>query len=293
MEPERKVKKLETGSILFALFILLLGVCALIFKVSILTGIFNLLRLWPLLFVGIGVWLIFKTVNLEKVGVVVLALMLAGAMYMAFAQQRVEMQLASSEEEAVGDATSLNVSADLVFGTFNVGSTPEKLFISRGYNYPLQVHITRRGGTAYLDFSLRGERITPWSGQQNIYDILLNQALPLSLTADAGLSTCVLDLSRLNVKEFTLNGGLSSADITFGETNTKAVLGLGLSSVKIHVPQSVGVKIVSSSGLATLSVPPGWVRTGDGYKSPNYDTASYKVEITCTMGMSTVEVSYV
>lgn len=114
----------------------------------------------------------------------------------------------------------------------------------------------------------------------------------MTITASAAFSTCFFDLSNLKVQEFELTGGFSSNEITFGEVNTKVVLGMGLSTVKIRVPETVGVR-VTGPGFASLLVPPDWIKTSDGYKSPNYDSASYRIEIECSMGLSTVEISYV
>lgn len=292
MENRKESKGVRTGGVLFALFILCLGVFSLMNKVPLFTAIFRLLSLWPLLFIGIGIWLVFRALNYEKIAVVVLALLLVGAMYSVFSRPGLELQ-SLEEKTALQGVTNLNVSMDLLFGTFHLGSTPENLYVSKGYGQPMQSSVlSTKGGTASLHFSPRGEAFTPFSEQKNEYEILLNESLPVTITASTAFSTCFFDLSNLKVQELELNGGLSSTEITFGETNTKVVLGMGLSTVKIHVPETVGVR-VTGPGFASLLVPPNWIKTDDGYKSPNYDSASYRIEIECSMGLSTVEISYV
>lgn len=284
-----KPKKTETGGILFALFVLLLGVFALLFDVPILTGLFRLISFWPLLLVGLGVWLIFKNVDYEKIGVVVLAVILVAAMYSAFSQ--IQMQPASLDEKAVPPGVAnMDVSLDLLFGTFSVGST-DALYTYRGYE-PMEFSMDTVGDTAKLNFSLEEEAFVPFKWSSHQYEILLNQHLPMSLTVNTSISSCSFDFSSLHVEEFILDGGVSSIEVTFGETNTAAVFDMGVSSVTIYVPESVGVRIVTD-GLFSLSVPPDWIKTDNEYTSPNYDTAVYKIEITCTMGMSTVTVTYI
>ncbi len=290
MNNDKKSKRVETGGILFALFLLFLGAFALLFDVSLFAGLFRLFAFWPLLLVGLGIWLIFKNVNQEKVGVIVLAVILVAAMYSAFSQ--VQPLLEMQDEKAVPPgATQMDVSMDLLFGTFNIGSTPDSLYTCTGLE-ALEARMHTRGDTANLDFSLREEAFTPFRWPSNEYRILLNQHLPMSLIIDAGVSSCSVDLSNLEVEEVVLDGGISSVEIIFGERDTTAVITMGISSIEIFVPKSVGVRIFSE-GLLSLSVPPDWVKVEGGYKSPNYDTASYTLEITCDVGIGSVTIAYI
>ncbi len=287
---EKKPKKTEIGGILFALFIVFTGVFSLMFNVSPLTGFLRFLQYWPLFFVGLGLWLIFKNLNYEKVGAAVLAVMLVATMYSAFSQVLPTLEVV--EEKAVPPgATDMDVSLDLLLGKYSVGSCQNSLYILKGHP-SMYVRMQTEGGTVRLSFSLNERAFLPLEKSSSEYEILLNDSLPLSITSNVGPSSCSFDFSHLNVEKFTLNGGVSSTDITFGETNTKAEITGGISSVTIYVPQSVGVK-VTYEGLITFSVPPGWTRTDHQYKSPNYDTAAYKIDITCTMGMSSFTIAYV
>ncbi len=274
---------------MLALFILLLGFFALLFDVPIFTGLFRLVGLWPLLLIGLGLWVIFKTVNQEKVGTVLLALILVGAMYSVFS--RPALHLESLEEKTVlPGITSVDVSMDLALGAYYIGSTPESLFTAKGYPI-MEPHLYTDGATAHLDFSLREEAFIPPGDLGNEYHILLNQHLPLTISGGIGVASCSLDLSTLNVKELYLDGGLCSLEITCGETDTRVALSMGLSSVRIYVPQSVGVRI-DSEGLVSLQVPSGWIKTENGYKSPNYDTAQHRIDITSDMGIGSIIISY-
>lgn len=290
MDNEKKSKKVETGGILFALFIVFLGVFSLLFDVSLLTGLFRLVTFWPLLIVGLGVWLIFKNVEKELIGTVVLAVILIAALYSAFST--VPLQLESLDEKSVPPGVSdMDVSIDLLFGTFSIGST-ESLYQIKG-DQTMNVSQHTAGGTAHVNVSLQKEAFVPFSWSSNMYEILLNQHLPLSIDAAVGASSCHLDLSNLKVEEFSLAGGVSSVEIFFGEaTNTTADISMGVSSVTMYVPESVGIKI-TADGLLSLSVPPDWIKMDDGYKSPNYDTAAYTIGIACTMGLGTLTIMYI
>ena len=291
MEINKEPKKLRVGGILFALFILFVGIFSLITGTSLVIGLLRLAALWPLLVIGLGVWLVFKGLDQEKVGAVVLAVILVAALYMTF--YRVQPQLESFEEREIpSGVSSLDVSVVWWAGKFNIGSTSDYLYSTKGSKYPMESYLTTPGKTAYLDVSMEEETVIPFTQSGNEYFLYLNDTLPITIEADMGAVSCSFDLSALKIEELTIDGGLSSLEITFGETNATVEINMGLSSVSILVPQSVGVKIYSE-GLVSLSVPSDWVKIDGGYKSPNYDTALYKIEIDSTIGIGSIDISYV
>lgn len=287
----KESKKLRVGGILFALFILFLGIFSLITGTSLVVGLLRLAALWPLLVIGLGVWLVFKGLDQEKVGAVVLAVILVAALYMTF--YRVQPPLESFEEREIpSGVSSLDVSVVWWAGKFTIGSTSDYLYSTKGSKYPMESYLTTPGKTAYLDISMEEKTVIPFTQSGNEYFLYLNDTFPITIEADMGAVSCSFDLSALKIEELTIDGGLSSLEITFGETNATVEINMGLSSVTIHVPQSVGVKIYSE-GLVSLSVPSDWVKIDGGYKSPNYDTALYKIEIDSTIGIGSIEISYV
>lgn len=291
MDNNKKSKNLDTGGILFALFIVLLGAFALLFETPILTGLLHLVQFWPLILIGIGVWLIFKNMEREKIGAVVLAVLLIGAMYYAFSRPTLELE--SFEERHVPEGvTSMEVSMDLIAGSFSIGPTSEYLYASRGYNYPMESLMSTRGSTAVLSLAVEEEAFIPFSEPGHEYEILLNGTLSASLYPDAVASSCSFDLSALNLTELDLEAVVSSIDMTLGEMSTDINLEMVLSTLDLYVPQSVGVKIISD-GLVSLTVPSGWIKLDDGYKSPNYDNAQYKINITCDVAMGVITISYI
>ncbi|MBU7033521.1 MAG: hypothetical protein HXS53_13405 [Theionarchaea archaeon] len=291
MENEKKRKRVETGGILVAVFFILVGGLSILYDVSPLTGLVNLFDLWPLFLVGLGIWIILKSLNQERVSVVILVVILIVAVYSAF--PRAQPFYEYTEEQAVPPGvTNIDVFMNFVLGTLTVGGTPDALFEIEGYQSPSTMRVSVEGDTAHVNLSLE-KSFQPIEQSHNEYEILLNNRLPLNLTGEMVLSTCTLDLSELNLKTFTLDSGLGTFDIIFGETNTDATLDMGLGTGNIYIPQSVGVKLVYSKGVATLSVPSGWIHSGNQYKSPNYDTATYKINLVIDVGMGMITVSYV
>jgi hypothetical protein len=286
----QKSENIDTGGILFAVFILFLGIFALTFDVSPFTGLFRMISMWPLILIGLGVWLVFKNIGYEKVGAIVLALILIAAMYTVFTGIETFSGI-SIEKDVPSGATNLDASFDLALGTFFIKSTPDVLYHFKGAA-SMEPHLYTIGDTVNLEILLDEEVFIPFGRSQNEFEIQLNDTLPASIDIDMGLSTMYVDLSNLNAKELNIDGGVSSVEIIFGETDTTAEIDMGVSSVTIRVPETVGVRI-TTDGLMSLSVPSGWVKISNGYESPNYGTATHKINISCDIGLGTVTVAYI
>ncbi|MBU7042879.1 MAG: hypothetical protein HXS47_04740 [Theionarchaea archaeon] len=291
MEDQKNRKRVETGGILFALFIIMLGGFSLFYDVSPLTALLNLFDLWPLFLIGLGIWIILKNVNQERISVVILSVILIVAVYSAFPKEQPLYEYADSREIPSG-VTEMDVVLNLMFGDYTVGATSQALYQIEGFQSPANVGVQTVGSTAHINLSLeKSFQIAERS--HNEYMILLNNRLPMTLTGEMALSTCTLDLSDLNLERFVLDSGLGTFKITFGETNTDAVLDMGLCTGTIYIPKSVGVKLVYSKGVASLSVPSDWVKSGNEYTSPNYNTATYRINISMDLGIGTITFSYI
>lgn len=61
--------------------------------------------------------------------------------------------------------------------------------------------------------------------------------------------------------------------------------------MNIHVPDGVATRICASGGASDISVdPPRFLRVGDVYQSPDYETAADKVEIKAEIGAGAIRV---
>jgi hypothetical protein len=291
MEDQKERKRVETGGILLAIFVIMLGGLSLLYDVSPLTGLFNLFDLWPLFLVGLGIWIILKSLNRERMSVVILTVILIMAVYSAFPKTQPTYDYADSQE-VPSQVTNMDVFMELLFGDYKVGATPDALYEIEGFQYPANIRVSTEATTAHINLSLE-KSFQVMDRSHTEYNILLNNRLPLTLTGEMALSTGHFNLSELNVERFVLDSGLGTFTITFGETNTDAVLDLGLCTGTIHVPPSVGVKLVYSKGVASLSVPSDWIKSGNEYRSPNYDTATYKINLSMDLGMGMITISYI
>jgi hypothetical protein len=130
-------------------------------------------------------------------------------------------------------------------------------------------------------------------------DVTMSRAVPWEgLHIDGGMVQGDVDMSGLDVRSFTSNGGLSAMKVTFSAAPTSAAADLegGLCRYELRVPKSLGVELDSDNGLGTTDLQGGWDRVSGNsifsgvWRSSGYDSAASKLRLTVKGGLSTVRV---
>jgi len=124
------------------------------------------------------------------------------------------------------------------------------------------------------------------------WNLRLNPDVPLSLKLETGGNEALLDLTELQVQELRLSTGASSTEVLLpahaGVTMVK--VGAGVATVRLRVPEGVAARFKFEGGLATANVDTNrFPRVGKAYCSPDYDTATNKVEIKVEAGVGSVD----
>ncbi len=232
--------------------------------------------IWPLVLIALGLWILWGV--------------LAG-------RGSIEAEEATIPLEGAGQARvrihhgagrlRLDSSAgpgELATGTFGGG---------------LDYRVSREGDT--LDVLMRMPRsfppfAVPWMwgpGRTLDWSFGLNSQIPLSLDFEIGANDARLDLTGLRVTDLRLQSGASSTDLKLPANagHTQAVIKTGAASVTVHVPSGVAARIRTSGGLASIQVDRDrFPKTGGVYQSPDYDTATNKVDIDIDVGVGSVSI---
>jgi hypothetical protein len=131
----------------------------------------------------------------------------------------------------------------------------------------------------------------PWN--PILWDMHLNESIPMKLELETGAGESMLDFSALKAEEISLKTGASSSELTLPARAGKARVKVasGAASVKIRIPDGVAARIFVESGLAGITIDPNrFPRSGDGYQSPDYDRAENSADIRIETGVGAVEI---
>ena len=153
---------------------------------------------------------------------------------------------------------------------------------------------SRRRGTGRVELEQDTSRGLPWLDRRSEWTVGLTGEVPLDLTLETGASKTVLDLGDLRVRSLELRTGASETRIRLpraaGMTTVRAET--GAASLVFEVPPGVAVRFRSRMALGSTQVDESeFPRGGDGHESPDFATASNRVEIDVRGGVGSVRVT--
>jgi hypothetical protein len=156
-------------------------------------------------------------------------------------------------------------------------------------------------GTGRLEYSLsgRGQTFPPIFETDRPdaphMDIGLSPGVPIStLNVQTGASTVTIDLSGLQVNNLDMAVGASTTRLRLPDSGaTVAHISGGAATINLEIPPGVSAQIRQRGGLSTVTVDQNrFPQVGDDlYRSPDWDVASNKADITIETGVTTIQVN--
>jgi hypothetical protein len=271
---------MRRGSIIIGGVLILIGVLAILQLLIRALGLaFSIWWIfWPVILIGLGVWMLrgFRWGRGTEVAREDASVPLDGATEASVRVRHGAGRLSIGSGAAAGD---------LISGSFGGGL--DAVTSRSGGKLSVEMRIKDRDVTNYFTSWTRGRHgALDW-------DFRLAQGIPLDLELETGANEARLTLTDLAVRELRLKTGASSTtiDLPAGVPHTRVQVDSGAASVRLRVPAGVAAMIRVNAALAGIHVDPArFPRMGDFYRSPDWDTASSKVEISVETGVGSVDV---
>jgi hypothetical protein len=274
----------------------------------------NVFRLWPFIFVFIGISILpVKSgikIILAVVALAVAAIILAtfpGTRYdwgpkWWFRSERDRIERWKDDYKEVDQSIiepfdSLVTEAELIFdaaaGTFSIDRSTNELFEfnRRGgfgkYHYSIQEDLNSR--LIKIDFdggSIGRVKVT------NDVEIRLNPVPAWDLNIDVGAASMDLDLTDFIIQNVNIDGGASSIDLKLGERsdNVEVDIESGASSISIRIPEEFACEVRTSTVLSSKSLN-GFNKLGSGtYVTDNFSSESRNILINIDAAVSSLTI---
>lgn len=305
----------SSGRLFTGVLILLLGVLLLLNNTGVLGwGLWlNLVSLWPLLVISIGLRLIFPKGPLAVLSPLVLVLMVVLAIFNPIGyyhggkddssfRQALEPGVSEAALRVDTGAVDLSVSGGKVSASEILGGARAGDLVNVSEHWvgrPTVWVYTFSGDKATVHGKRDLGRIMaiPFSskGWENSTKITLNESIPWTIEINCGASNIDLDLSSIEVKRLEINSGASNIEIVLGDKASYTEVGIdaGFVSVELTVPGDVGILVeekfaLSGDNLSAL----GFEREGDVWLSPGYSQTSKRVRINMEGAFSSFNIRY-
>jgi hypothetical protein len=221
---------------------------------------------WPIVFVVVGVWFLFGAVVAGGRG--------------------------PSETLVlpVGDASEADVRIRYGAGTLTTGPAAPGNLVDGEFAGGVR---HRLGGNGKVELDQDMSWGMPWLTRRSSWNVGLTTQLPLAVRLDTGASRSVLDFRDHRLRSLELHTGASETRLLLpreaGATTVRAEA--GAASLTLEVPNGVAARIRTRMALGSSDVDQArFPRRGDVYESPDYASASNRVEIDIEGGVGSFRV---
>ena len=312
--------------ILDALSIITIGVVLLLNTTGVLPwGIWiNFLKLWPLIFISIGISFIFSWSRLSRfIGGCITLLIFLGALFVSIFPQQLNVnfnifnlesenknlvektQVIEVDEEDVENVDELNLSIDMSLGSLILTEDEDVAYLQVDSEYS-----TSLGEPEIISEVLENALNVQFKNPQRSTFVLgnnhaehkftlgtdeLNRHLVIKLGAGNG----VVQLEESYLESLSAEVGAGNLELTLAEDvlplEEEIDLKVGLGNLSLKLPSSVGFKINYKVGLGSLEVngrdvEGAWNEDGT-FESENFDDAEKTVVINIDVGLGNVDIS--
>lgn len=154
--------------------------------------------------------------------------------------------------------------------------------------------ISRVTGPGQVDLSQDTRNGLPWLDHPSRWTIGLTAEVPLDLRVDTGASRTQLDLGDLRLRSLDLHTGASETRVRLPKAAglTRVTANAGAASVNLEVPDGVAARIQTRMALGSAQVDQTrFPATIGGYESPDFATATNRVEIDIAGGVGSFRVT--
>ncbi len=222
-----------------AIILIVIGVLFLLGSFGIIGGI---IRLWPLLLIGLGVWIFMgkgKSAELKHEHYS------ATVDQAKTARMKLSLPVGETTVSATSDANTL-IDADMHF-------LGEMQFSAQG------------DGEKLVNLSPVSGSWTEWMNPKNWNwdrrhelrsEIRLNQTVPIDLDIDGGVGESRIDLSTVKLSALDISGGVGQVDVTLPASSTplEARVQVGVGEVDLTIPSGAALNARIKGGVGATHV---------------------------------------
>lgn len=148
-----------------------------------------------------------------------------------------------------------------------------------------------RGQTGKVTIEHKGSTNVRLGKIKNIWDIELNDDIPMDLSIETGASEAELDLQGLQLEKLNIETGVGDLDVNLGgdwKKSFEADIETGVGDTTVILPSKVGVKLTTEAGIGSSNIE-GFISKGKGvYVNEAYDKADVKIEVNSEIGVGDI-----
>ena len=164
---------------------------------------------------------------------------------------------------------------------------------------PLELKLAFGAGEADVELgglALQDVHLQTGASRTNVSFSSPNRVAARRVKLEAGAAEVrVSGLGNTRSPRFEFSGGMGETTLDFGGTwarSATARIDMGVGSVRLRLPRTLGVRIVRDSFLSSFDAG-GMVKRGNAWYSRNYAQARYKLDVSIHAAVGSIEVGWI
>ncbi len=259
------------------------------------------LRFWPVILILLGLEILIgrrstlASAIIAVVGLLLIVGLVVAAVYWGWGGVG-QSGITEHVIQEMAGAESATVTLDFAVGELKVRTLEDSpdLMDARFNGLPVKHQYEVRAGRGDLRLESREGNFAWWpnAAAENTWDIALSPRLPLILDVDTGVGQTTLDLSGLQVTDFSLNAGVGSVRVVMpAKGRVTADVKAGVGGVSLEIPPGVAARIYADVGLGGMNIDRNrFPLAGEYYESPEYATADNRIDVRIDGGLGAITV---
>lgn len=261
--------------------------------------IYSFFELWPLIFIIIGLGLIFKNNTLNNI------LWLVFLIILVLYGSHMEKNYNQKQEIGREDRQDKNISIDLEERIergeldLNIGASffeikgEEEGFALLKHNGQFNHRIGKDNETQSL--IIDSDRGVNWRDRSNNLFLGLNNKLTWNIDIDSGAGKGILDLEDIILQEVNIDMGAQGLEMTLGNKSPTTNIDIdgGASSIDINIPKGSGVRLKLDGALNSTNLKDLDLTERDDYLiTEGFEDSPNKFYLDIDMGVGNLNINY-
>ena len=288
------------NKVIIGLIIVTIGIFLLLANLGIINHnvFYNILNLWPLLLIVIGINVIFRDSRIVSYitwGLFFLIIIIYG-IFSTSREDNTNLDNHNIVMERKEETGFANLTLDLGASRLNINSTEDDLLTANLSGTSLDYSEVYRNGNEYVDIGFKSRRINiiGIQGNGNTHDFNLNKDIIWDLDLDLGDLSGHINLEDIPVRSIDLDSGATNLTVSLGNKHDlEFSIDAGASNLELIIPEDVGLRIKLDTGLSSNNIESLNLNYNeDYYSSSNYENAHVKIHIDIDVGVGRIDFSY-
>lgn len=260
-------------------------------------GLWDVLRLWPVLLIAAGLEILIgrRSALGSAIAALIVLGVIAGGIWLVSTGPSADTSIPIAYARDGTESAYIRLAPAVASLRVRGRSDTEHLVegaLEIGRSEQLEERFVE-GDNAQVILETRGRNPAGYVGLQGtrLWDLTVHDDVALDLEADVAVGDVDLDLAGTHADDVEVDFGIAQVAVTppDGGAGEGRIDG-GIGTVLIHVPENVGLRLIADVGLVGRTLPSGYARSDNVYTSPNYDQADHQFELTVSLGIGTLTV---